>query len=184
MTIESLERTLRKPRECAEWLSSGVVWGASVEVLQRDNNAVLFGTNFKPPPELAVEHYPVEEAFVLVTRGGMPVSAPRRNERAYFHRYAKTTLQVLARPITWNEVYPELLSIVGGLCLWNPDDPPELRWTWPKGIGDYVRIVQRHLWYEEYWRRHGNWPVEDTPHGRRSDGNPYPIKTKELKRTS
>jgi hypothetical protein len=59
--------------------------------------------------------------------------------------------------------------------LWYPDDPPHLKWTWGAGIGEYLRIVQRHLWNEEFWRRFSYWPTEDTPHGLGFGGKPHPI---------
>jgi hypothetical protein len=51
-------------------------------------------------------------------------------------------------------------------CLWFPDDPPQLKWDWSKGFATYLWILDRHVLYEEQWRRSGEWPVEDAPHGR------------------
>lgn len=51
------------------------------------------------------------------------------------------------------------------LCLWRPGDDPALVWQWVDGLVDLLSIVHRHLHYEEYWRRTGEWPVEDAPHG-------------------
>ncbi len=56
------------------------------------------------------------------------------------------------------------------LCLWNPRDPPDRRWTSDKGLLDLIEIVRRHLFLENYWRatgghRGGQWLVEDAPHG-------------------
>jgi hypothetical protein len=40
--------------------------------------------------------------------------------------------------------------------------PPQ---TWTRGFIDYVAVVQRHLFNEEFNRRYDYWPVEDAPHG-------------------
>ena len=42
--------------------------------------------------------------------------------------------------------------------------------------------LQRHLWCEEYRRRHGSWPVEDAPLGHRPDGRPHPVRIPSLRR--
>ena len=56
------------------------------------------------------------------------------------------------------------------LCLWYPNDPRSLRWEWPDGIEQYVTRVHRHLHFEEYYRREGEWPVEDAPHAEPVNG--------------
>jgi hypothetical protein len=56
-------------------------------------------------------------------------------------------------------------TAMGELCLWCPDDDAALTWQWSDGLPDLITITHRHLQYEEYWRRTGNWPVEDAPHG-------------------
>lgn len=50
---------------------------------------------------------------------------------------------------------------MGALCLWYPRDPSHLRWGWVDGLDTYLRLVQRHLWSEEYCRRHNHWPADD-----------------------
>jgi hypothetical protein len=59
--------------------------------------------------------------------------------------------------------------------MWYPRDPPHLQWAWIDGFDEYLRIVQRHLWNEEYWRRFDEWPIEDVPHGESLSGEPHPI---------
>lgn len=53
----------------------------------------------------------------------------------------------------------------GRLCLEMPDDPPERRWHRDSGLESLVVTGARHMWFEEYKRRTGEWPVEDAPHG-------------------
>jgi hypothetical protein len=77
-----------------------------------------------------------------------------------------------------------LVELVGGLCLWYPDDPTQLKWSWQNGLDDFVRILQRHLWFEESWRRMGDWPVEEAPHGRRPDNTSHPVLDQRLFKAS
>ncbi|GAA3272792.1 hypothetical protein GCM10010493_58360 [Streptomyces lavendulae subsp. grasserius] len=56
------------------------------------------------------------------------------------------------------------------LCLWQPYDPEERRWTSSKGLLDLFEIVRTHLFMEHWWRLTGGddggeWLIEDAPHG-------------------
>ncbi|MET0522405.1 MAG: hypothetical protein ABW156_10610 [Jiangellaceae bacterium] len=56
------------------------------------------------------------------------------------------------------------------LCLWQPQDPTESRWTSDKGLLDLIEITRRHLVLENYWRETGGehggiWVLPDAPHG-------------------
>ena len=74
----------------------------------------------------------------------------------------------------WAESDPARL---GQLCLWFPDDPPELKWDWSDGLVAYITVVHRHLQAEEFWRRTGRWPAEDAPHGE----GVHPIRSQEMR---
>lgn len=74
---------------------------------------------------------------------------------------------------TWHHVYDD-----GSLCMWYPRDKPALRWVEHDGLEMLVRIVARHLIFEELFRRYGKWPVEEAPHRRRyRDTSPPLIRT-------
>jgi hypothetical protein len=49
-----------------------------------------------------------------------------------------------------------------------------VRWQWEDGLGVYLRIAQRHLWSEEYWRRHRALACRGRPHGHPLNGAPHP----------
>ena len=99
--------------------------------------------------------YPTEQLSVLVWADGRIAATPRARGRWWLHRYP-----------------PPL----GQLCLWYPDDLPVLRWQWSDGLAAFITIAHRHLQAEEYWRRTGNWPAEDVPHGE----GPYLIRSEGL----
>jgi len=167
-------RVLRNPRGAAQWLNSGVVTGVNVTVHSSSVESVVFTVAFEPPPSWALPGYPAELTRVLITSSGGPVAVPVGPDRTWRHRYP------LSVPTAGSGVV-SLEFCVGALCLWNPKDPVALRWTWDKGLDDFVRIVQRHLWMEEYCRRNGEWPGEETPHGERLDGRPHPIVSEDLR---
>lgn len=63
------------------------------------------------------------------------------------------------------------------LCLYEPEDPAERRWTAPDGLVALLNIVQNHLFCELRWRHTGGfsggvWPLDEAPHGLRGkDGS-------------
>ncbi|NIL41502.1 hypothetical protein HCB17_10180 [Salinispora arenicola] len=54
---------------------------------------------------------------------------------------------------------------IAGLCLQYDRDDPALRRLPSDGLEPLVTLVHRHLIFEEAWRRTGDWPCEDAPHG-------------------
>lgn len=133
----------------------------AVVVERKTPGKVVFRITLFPEGVFARDGYPVEVARVFVFVDGrvlaMPASAPGR---------------------TWE--HRETVGF-GPLCLCYPDDPPEYRWCWDEGLEEYVRILHRHLIYEEFYRREGWWPVEDAPHGNPSMGR-WPIKSDGMRR--
>jgi len=126
-----------KELDCVEWVS----------LLRLSEGQLTFQITLVPCDVVFIaEGYPVERINLLLYRNGDIHAIPKwRKGRKWNHRYRH-------------------FGIATGLCLWYPHDPPELRWTWDDGLEEYVLIVSRHLIYEEYWRRTGEWPVEDAPH--------------------
>ena len=51
------------------------------------------------------------------------------------------------------------------LCLYYRQDPKERRWTPEHGLLGLFDIARVHVTNEHIWRRTGNWPSEDAPHG-------------------
>ena len=175
MTRGGLDRVRRNPDECSRWLTvSGVVGGVNVTVARSDIGLTVFDVRFEPPPPEHLPGYPAERVRVTVRANGDIFAVPiGDDDRAWLHRYPRLSIsELLTAPKSAKILWEHLL---GPLCLEYPKDPDRLRWHWSDGIDAYVRIVQRHLWCEEYWRRHGAWPVEDTPHGHRPNGLPHPI---------
>lgn len=180
MALGGLGYVRRKPRDCARWLSTaGVVGGAEVTVVLHDLRATTFNVRFESPTLPELLDYPAEQVRITVRPNGKVLAVPAGGDaREWLHRYPRSSISaLLALPRSATMPWE---FIVGALCLEYPNDPDHLRWQWSDGIDAYLRVVQRHLWYEEYWRRHGSWPVEDAPHGERPDGYPHPILTPEL----
>lgn len=184
MTPGSLQHVRRDPRGCSRWLSApNVVHEANITVALHDATLTVFDVLFAPPPREHLPGYPTEHARVTVLADGRTFSVPADpDDRAWLHRYPRWSLeQILSLPIATGIPWEYLL---GSLCLEYPDDPDHLRWQWGDGFDAYMRIVQRHLWFEEYWRRHGDWPVEDAPHGNRPDGRPHAIASPAFRRAA
>ena len=180
MTLGQLDHVRGDPHGCSRWLSTGdVVLGVAVTVVLHDTKTTVFDVMFDPPPP-ELHGYPAEHLRLTVMDAGQVFAVPvAAGGRPWLHRQPHLSVaELICLPkgtkLTW-----ELL--LGPLCLWYPRDPAHLRWRWSDGIDAYLHIVQRHLWAEEYWRRHGTWPVEDVPHGERSDGKPHPILTPALR---
>jgi hypothetical protein len=51
------------------------------------------------------------------------------------------------------------------LCLYHPGDPLELRWESRMGLLSLLDAAAEHLYFESYWRRHGDWLGDEAPHG-------------------
>lgn len=113
---------------------------------------------YDPTGVFVADGYPIESVNVVIRSNGKVHAIPKSGKgRRWKHRYGRTDL-----------------------CLWYPGDPAELRWTWDDGLEEYIRIVSRHLIYEEYWRRTGEWPVEDAPHGD-PPGARWPVQTPKMR---
>lgn len=52
----------------------------------------------------------------------------------------------------------------GALCMWQPTDPADLRWTLRDGGAALLGHVVAHLMREEWWRSTGEWPGAEAPH--------------------
>lgn len=179
--LGGLDHVRRNPHGCSRWLTvAGVVGGAQVSVIRHHVAVTIFDVRFEPPPRQHLPGYPAEQARITVQAAGSIFAVPvGDSERIWLHRHRCYSIpELLALPKSATIPSEHLL---GSLCLEYPLDPSYLRWDWADGIDAYFRIVQRHLWSEEYWRRHGTWPAEDVPHGHRSDGRSYPITTATLR---
>jgi hypothetical protein len=164
---------------CAQWLGAEAeLWGpAQVELLRCDSGLTTFDVRFGTPEQIS--DYPDENVRVVVREDRKIFAVPVCDSgRTWNHRNRLLTITEILRvghqPLPWE-------CLLGSLCLWYPKDPPHLRWSWHHGLDAYLRIVQRHLWKEEYFRRTGLWVGEDAPHGERADGKPHPILTPELR---
>lgn len=166
------------PRYFCDWVAvERRVSGAELTVLANGPVLTILGVAFEPPADPALSDYPVEQVRVSVFADRQVVTVPvGRSGRAWKHRY----------PVELSAVSTgEWLFALGGLCLWYPDDPPHLQWRWSKGLDDYLRIVERHVHYEEFCRRNRcPWPVEDAPHGFPADGVAHPVRSLDLRRSA
>lgn len=127
----------------------------------------VIDVTFTPPPELARAGYVAERARLSVWPDGAVLTFPLGPARPWRHR----------QPSPFG---PGFGTLAGELCLYYRDDPRALRWAWEDGFDQYLTRVHRHLFFEEYWRRTGHWPVEDAPHGRPSAGV-HPILSAQMK---
>ena len=152
MSFRSAHAVAIDPALCANHIGDRV-FGANATVVSSQAGWTIFEISFKPAPTL--RGYPTETVRLTVPPSGDPVAVAVPADREFLHRYPRTHPDELRKRV------PPLEFLVGALCLWYPNDPIDLRWSWIKGLVDFVRIVQRHLWYEEHWRRTGSWPVED-----------------------
>lgn len=144
-TVIGWREVLADPHGTAEHLLGAGIYGmADVEVRVAERDCVILRLTLEPWADLAELGYPTEQVSIMVKRGGMVAAVPLADDRRWYHRYP-----------------PPLAE----LCLWYPEDPRSLRWEWEDGLVAYVAIVHRHLQAEECWRRHGEWPAEDAPHG-------------------
>lgn len=180
LTLGALHHALADPEGLASWLTHRAdLWRTEVKVVEGRSLLKIFQVAFgSPPPDLA--GYPAEQVRVIVRSDGDIFAVPVGDDaRRWLHRYRRVTPTEIVRVPAGVQIPWERL--LGALCLWYPRDPAHLRWAWVDGFDAYLRVVQRHLWSEEYWRRHGHWPAEDTPHGERADGRPHPILTAALR---
>lgn len=107
--------------------------------------AALLELTLFPLPALAAENYLIERVRLVIMPPGDRIHAfPRTgNGRPYKHRNTQ----------------------IFDLCLQYDRDDLALRWLPADGLEPLVTLVHRHLIFEEAWRRTGDWPCEDAPHG-------------------
>lgn len=180
MTDGSLHHLRGAPSDCVTWLNEHpLLFGTTLEVARDDPNLTMLTAEFAPHPDLV--GYPIERVNIVIRADGAVYAVPiDPDQRPWEHRYPPTPLNQIVGAqarIDWH-------FLLGALCLWYPADPPHLRWSWADGIDNLLRLVQKHLWSEEYFRRTHRWPGEDAPHGRRADGQPHPVQSPELRRTA
>ena len=114
----------------------------------------------RPIPALERAGYPIERVRVVVLPDGTTYAyALDGRDRLFKHR----------NPLPQRD-----------LCLQYRRDDAALRWLQEDGFEALVTLVHRHLMFEEAWRRHGEWPCEDAPHGDIS-GDPHPVWTQEMR---
>lgn len=167
----ALSDVLQEPDGAAAVLEAST-FGCTVLRSRRVQGGVVIDLEFLPLPDL--RDYPVERVRVSVHESGDVRAVPLGPARAWKHRN------------------PSPLGLAfgytgGELCLYYTSDPRELVWAWEDGLEAFVARVQRHLIFEEAWRRSGKWPVEDAPHGHPTSGV-HPVEStfvrKEVKRWS
>jgi len=162
----TLNQFISEPERCLHDMCQAQA-GVSVDRHWRPRlGGYVVDMTFAPPPELVAYGYVDERGRMSIAPNADVYSFPLGRQRPWKHRYP---------------FQPDHGSC-NQLCLWFPGDPPPLRWEWSDGLEDYVSRVHRHLFYEECWRRTGDWPAEDAPHGApgnqltHSDGTPtHPI---------
>lgn len=156
--------------------------GIAVTVAHHSPTLTVLHVAFDPPPAEHLPSYPAEQIRINIRPDGQIGAVPLGDpDRRWCHRFPHITIEQLVSrapvDLTWTK-------LTGPLCLEYPLDPPRLRWQWPDGLDVYIRIVQRHLWSEEYWRRHDSWPTEDAPHDTPPNGIAHPILTPHLRSAS
>jgi hypothetical protein len=144
-----VEEVLADPKTAATHLKgpNGPAYVGDVEVRLATAHLVILNVSLLPYAAMAAESYPVESVDIWFVSDGAFVTPPTDDNR------------------TWEHRYPRNRSGFAPLCLWYPDDPETMRWTFDQPIEDFVGIVSRHVQAEEYLRRNGTWPMEDVPHG-------------------
>lgn len=136
-------------------LHVAAVFGVEQAVGRRGlNGAAVLELALKPLPAFEREGYPVERVRIVIHADDQVHAFPQGDHaRRFKHR----------NPLPLSD-----------LCLQYPGDDPALRWLPGDGLEPLVTQIHRHLMAEEAWRRTGQWPFEDAPHGPAS-GQPHPI---------
>jgi hypothetical protein len=162
MTL-SLSDVLEDPAHAGRVLQDEV-FGVTIDQLRVPRyGGTVIDMTFVPFPELATAGYGTERGRVSIRTNGDIHAFPLGPNRTWRHR----------NPSPLGAEFGEL---AGDLCLWYLHDPRSLRWEWDDGLEQYVTRVHRHLLFEEYYRREGQWPVEEAPHGD-PDNGPHPVRS-------
>jgi hypothetical protein len=158
----SLTEALADPRLAADYLrSSSVVYGVdSARGRRARGGAAVLDITLRPLPAFAQEGYPVEQVRIVVKPDLSVFTFPLGANRPFLHRNRPTA----------------------ELCLQYDRDDRALQWLPQDGLEPLVTMVHRHLIFEEHWRRTGQWPTEDAPHGPAPIGQVHPIRTARLRK--
>ncbi|MBL8930203.1 MAG: hypothetical protein JNL54_08785 [Kineosporiaceae bacterium] len=143
------------PERVADGLNAGALWG----VLDATGKSLcgIAGSvtlTLMPPLQADREGFPPERVRVVATRNREALVYPIGPPRQWLHR---------------NRGHPRKL------CLQHPSDDPSLLWDWDDGIDVLLTRVRLHLLSEELWRRTGQWPGVDLPHGEPPGGVLEPV---------
>lgn len=151
-----LNAVLADPSHAASHLlHGGTVFGVQQAAGRRGlKGAAVLDLTLRPLPAFERENYPVERVRIVIHADHQVHAYPQGGRgRRFKHR----------------NPWPQ-----GDLCLQYPDDDPALRWLPEDGLEPLVTQVHRHLMAEEAWRRGGEWPFEDAPHGP-ATAIPHPV---------
>ena len=161
--VLTLRDVLQDPASVGRVLQDEL-YGIGIDSFRMDRyGGVVMDVTFAPLPELAAADYRAEHGRISIRRDGAIYAFPLGPQRSWKHRNPS--------PLGW-----QFGHLAGELCLWYPSDPRSLRWEWDDGFEQYVTRVHRHLFFEEFHRREGHWPVEDAPHADPQSGA-HPIRS-------
>jgi len=139
------------------------LFGITIDhLLEAQRGGIALDMTCTPLPELEVAGFQHERARIAIWPSGAIYSYPLGSARTWHHRYP-------------SPLGSEFGPLAGEVWLWYPKDPRYLGWGGEGGLEQYVARVYRHLFYEEYYRREGQWPVEDAPHDDPVTGGAHPI---------
>jgi len=141
-----MQRLVDFPRQVAEELGSGVMWGVSNAEGKHLSGGLTgaLSVTFAPPADAQDQEFHPERVRIVALRDEREFVYPLGQQRRWRHR---------------NESHPR------SLCLQHRDDDPALLWLWKDGLGRLLTRVRLQLLCEEVWRRTGEWPRVDLPHG-------------------
>lgn len=115
-----------------------------------------------------VRPHPFHRGGFAVAVTVVPHGVPPRRVRISFARAGEVPLVNADGPAESKHRYGG-----GELCMWYPDDPPELRWARPDPPGELLGLIILHLLREEWWRRTGEWIGDEAPHPIRLSSRPH-----------
>jgi hypothetical protein len=153
---DDMDSLLTTPSLVAAKLNEGPLWGIT-QVRGRHLSGGLasaLAMTIAPPLDAQPEGYPFERVRIVAVADHSVHVYPLGPARRWLHR---------------NTVDPR------SLCLQHPDDDPALLWLWSDGLGRLITRIRLHLLCEETWRRTGQWPGVDLPHGNPADGRLEPV---------